>query len=392
MRSGIDDQHLGQSRRLGSDQFSEPRRTYYEDGTQIRSQSEFPQPGTARQTVWSQVLDSGRNVNPVEQSNTRDTFVQLDTADTMTKAFTPQGLLSAGLQDKQDRSAKRQEELARETGASLINVPNKPPPPQTGLLGAITAHERERKREGGVGAALTEREREKRLAEERQRRFDEQQRQQMEQMQQSGSMYGGYGFNPMMNPMMMGMNPMMMNPMMTGGGMAPMMTGGGMNPMMTGGGMNPMMGYPGMLNPQQMFAAQQAAAAAYQQAMIAFSTAGSQVGGENGNSQGNMQPMGQNMTGGNIPGFDPRMSMMGVPMMGGMNMGMGMAPTMTGNFDSRFPPGNGGSPGATGGENGGLLPPTGPGQFSSQTSSPVGRGSPLARPADGSERPATPKH
>ncbi len=370
------------------------RRTYYDDGTQIRTQAEFPTPGAARQTVWSQVLEPGKSVNPVDQPQ-RDTFVQLDASEAMTKAFTPQGLLSAGLQDKQDRSAKRQEELARETGASLINVPNKPPPPQTGLLGAITAHERERKREGGVGAALTEREREKRLAEERQRRFDDQQRQQMEQMQQGGSMYGGYGFNPMMNPMMMGMNPLMnpmmgggMSPMMTGGGMNPMMTGVGMNPMMTGGGMNPMMGYPNMLSPQQMFAAQQAAAAAYQQAMMAFSVAGSQVGGEGGGNQPGNTPMGQNMTGGNMSGFDPRMSMMGMPMMGGMGMGMGMTPTMTGNFDSRLPPGTGG----VGGENGGLLPPGGPNQFSSQTSSPVGRGSPLARPADSGERPATPKH
>ena len=53
--------------------------------------------------------------------------------------------------------------------------------------------------------------------------------------------------------------------------MNPMMMG--MNPMMTGG----YMGYPGMMNPQQMFAAQQAAQA-YQQAMYAFSTAGSQMG------------------------------------------------------------------------------------------------------------------
>lgn len=435
-RPGTDDHHnnYAQPRRLPSDQFSD-RRTYYgDDGTQIRLQSEVPQPGAARQTVWSQVLDPGRNVNPLEQ-NTRDTFVQLEPSETMTKAFTPQGLLSAGLQDRQDRSAKRQEELARETGASLINVPNKPPPPQTGLLGAITAHERERKREGGVGAALTEREREKRLAEERQRRFDEQQRQQMEQMQQGGSMYGGYGYNPMMNPMMMGMNPMMMNPMMTGG-LTPMMTGGGMNPMMTGGGMNPMMGYPGMLNPQQMYAAQQAAAAAYQQAMMAFSTTGSQVGGEGGQpgmgpmgphmsgggmspigqnmsgggmspmgqnmAGGGMSPMGQNMTGGGMPGFDPRMSMMSMPMMGGMGgmgggsgMGMGMAPTMSGNFDSRFPPGAGGSPSGSGahGENGGLLPPGGHTGPSSQTNSPIGRGSPLVRPTDGgNDRPGTPKH
>lgn len=346
-------------------------------------------------------MESGRNVE--QQQDTRDTFVQLEPSETMTKAFTPQGLLSAGLQDKQDRSAKRQEELARETGASLINVPNKPPPPQTGLLGAITAHERERKREGGVGAALTEREREKRLVEERQRRFDEQQRQQMEQMQQSGSMYG-YGFNPMMNPMMMGMNPMMMNPMMTGA-LNPMMTGGGMNPMVTGGGM---MGYPGMLNPQQMYAAQQAAAVAYQQAMMTFSTAGSQAGGDGGHP--GVSPIGQNMTGGNMPltgqnmagggmsGFDPRMSMMSMPMMGGMGMsgmgGMGMVPTMTGNFDSRFSTGVGGSPSGSGahGESGGLLSPIGPTGFSSQTNSPVGRGSPSTRPMDSGDRPGTPKH
>lgn len=262
----------------------------------------------------------------------------------MTKAFTPQGLLSAGLQDKQDRSAKRQEELARESGASLINVPNKPPPPQVGLLGAITAHERERNREGGVGAALTEREREKRVAEERQRKLDEFQRQQLDQMQQGGgSMFNQQQqqqqFGPM-SPMMTGMNPYgyqgyPMNPMMTG--MNPMMTG--MNPMMTG--MNPMMtggmyGY----NPQHMFAAQQAAQA-YQQAMMAFSTAGSQIGGEGGDKSPNMATQALNpmseyrilifvlpsslyvllVTGGSM--YDPRMSMMGMPMMG---MGSPMQP------------------------------------------------------------------
>jgi len=70
--------------------------------------------------------------------------------------------------------------------------------------------------------------------------------------QTNGSMYGSpqFGFNPMMaNPMMMGMNPMM-----TGWGFPPM------NPMMSGFGGNP----------QQMFAAQQAANA-YQQAMMVYS-------------------------------------------------------------------------------------------------------------------------
>jgi CCR4-NOT transcriptional complex subunit CAF120 len=361
--------------------------------------------------MWSQVLDPGARNKAQPQAN--DTFVQLEESK-LTKAFTPQGLLSAGMQDKQDRSAKRQEELARESGASLINVPNKPPPPQTGLLGAITAHERERQREGGVGAALTEREREKRVAEDRQRRFDEQQRQQLDQMQQGGSMYGGQqfpGFNPMMNPMM-GMNPMMMgmNPMMTG--MNPMMTGQGMSPMMTGqgmpaGGMNPMMGYPGMMpgyNPQHMFAAQQAAAQAYQQAMMAFSTAGSQVGGEGGNAGGTPSQMNPMMTGGNMSMFDPRMSMMGMPMMS-PPMGMPMQMTGMSGFDPRFGTPNNGTP-----MDSPLAPPSalgqGQGQFSSRTSSPARgrgsasphRGSPLIRPVDhndtggrASSRPTSPK-
>jgi CCR4-NOT transcriptional complex subunit CAF120 len=216
----------------------------------------------------------------------------------MTKAFAPQGLLSAGLQDKEDRSAKKQEEIARENGASLINVPNKPPPPQTGLLGAITAHERERKREGGVGAALTERERDKRMAEDRQRKLDDFQRQQLEMAQSGGgSMY--------QQPHFAGFNPMMANPMMMG-----------MNPMMTG-----MMGYPGMMpafgNPQHMFAAQQAATQAYQQAMMTFSQAGSQVGGPGGGVPEGMGPAPLNpmMTGGGMSMYDPRMPMMGMPMM-----------------------------------------------------------------------------
>lgn len=371
-RLGVEADEYSQ-RRMIPDQFSD-RRTQYDDGPQIRLQSEAPLPGAARQTMWSQVLDPGRKVEPTGPDNSK--FVQLEDSAQMTKAFTPHGLLSAGLQDKQDRSAKRQEELARESGASLVNVPNKPPPPQSGLLGAITAHERDRKREGGMGAMLTEREREKRMAEERQRRFDEMQRQQMDQMQQGGgSMYGGqFGFNPMMNPMMMGMNPMM-----------PMMTGGPMSPMMTG--------YGGF-NPQHMFAAQQAAQA-YQQAMMAFSVAGSQAGGEMGGQQ---QPQQQQqmlnpmMSGG--MSFDPRMTMMGgMPMMGGPMMNpMGMQMTGMSTFDPRFSPSNN-TP-----NSGGELPSNGNGAFAAQfqgsqgafSNSPVTSSTPqTGTPND--TRPSSPK-
>lgn len=323
------------------DQYEAGRKSYHEDGvSHVGPNPQGPIPTHAPAPVaprhmWSQVLDPGHNPGAVPDTNARGTFVQLDPPEqSMTKAFTPHGLLSAGLQDKEDRSAKRQEELARETGASLINVPNKPPPPQTGLLGAITAHERDRKREGGVGAALTEREREKRLAEDRQRKLDELQRQQLEHMQQGGSLYGQQlaGYNPMMNPM----NPMMM----------------GMNPMIPG-----YMGYPGMMpnfgNPQHMFAAQQAAQA-YQQAMYSLSQAGSQIGGDGGQqaplspmmtgarlgpspvplnpmitgggmSGASPPPLNPMMTGGGMSAFDPRFSMMNMPMMNPMAMGMGMS-------------------------------------------------------------------
>lgn len=282
---------------------------------------------------------------PPRNTSGKDTFVQVDQSESMTKAFQPQGLLSAGLQDKEDRSAKRQEELARETGASLINVPNKPPPPQTGLLGAITAHERERKREGGVGATLTEKERDRRLAEERQRKLDDLQRQQLDQMSQGngGGAYDLYGqqqfpgigqqFDPRMS-----MNPMMLNPYMAGG--------------------FPMMPF---ANPQQMMAAQLAAQQAYQHAMMSFSQSGGSQMGDNTSRVG-ATPMGtpgtnaSPMQGGMgasaspmqtgmmvspasaMPGgmMDPRLSMMSPMALMGMNP-MVMNPMMMGQtFDPRM--------------------------------------------------------
>lgn len=281
--------------------------------------------GATRQNLWSQVLE------PTLPRH--DTFIHLQTSDVMTKAFTPQGLLSAGLQDKE---ARKRQHLAQDTDASYTNVPNQPLPPRTGLLGVIAAKERDSKG-GALGDALTERERKNPIAVERQ--FDNYQqqggpmygvpyghsstttpnenepqplqtlgaappnerarkpqeglgvalkeregeeriveerhhhRQQLDQMQQGGPMYGvPYGYNPMLNPMM------------TGGGIQSMTTGGGMQ------SMTPMMsGFPGMmggfLGPQHMFAAQQAALA-YQQALIAFSVAELQaVGGDFPHSQ-----------------------------------------------------------------------------------------------------------
>lgn len=396
----------------GSDDFLAAKRTVSGQRPPQESMNIGPPPvtdylnpytlATQRQNIWTQVLEPGRQsgANPLPDPPPppqRDTFIQLEPTTAVTKAFTPHGLLSAGMQDKQDRSAKRQEELARGAGGALINVPNKPPPPQTGLLGAITAHERERKRDGGVGATLTEREREKRLVEDRQRKLDDYQRQQLE-MAQSGM--GGQPPYPNFNPMM-GANPMMMgmNPMMTG---ANMMPPNPMNPMMTGG----FMGYPSMMpgyGAPHLYA-QHAAQAAYQQAMMAFSGAG--VGPEG--MAGPASPLTPMMTGGGM-GFDPRMSMMSMPMMGssmpmggmglpmgGMGGGMGamgsmgsmgpmgaMGMHMTGGapFDPRF---------SSAPVDESLRPPAPvgrPGHSSSRNSS-VGQGSPAGpRAVDSTDRP-----
>jgi CCR4-NOT transcriptional complex subunit CAF120 len=365
-------------------------RTYYDDAPQHmrrdvdRSGSRERPPAPPRQSIWTSVLDPNTKTAP-NSGNNKDTFITLEPNQTMTKAFAPQGLLQAGIQDKEDRSAKRQEELARESGASLVNVPSKPPPPQTGLLGAITAHERDRKREGGVGAALTERERERRMAEERQRKIDELQRQQLEYAQSTGAsvaggppgmydMYGGGGGGGV-SPGGHMMNPMMMNPMMTGNSM---MMG---NPMMMGG-MMPYGGFPqgwGMpaQTPQQyqMMAAQAAAAEAYRNAMMSFSQAGSVAPSEaGGGDQRAVSPLPPAQMMGSPWGGMPGMLN---PMMTGMSgfgpQGYAMAPPNFGGYDN-------------------LQPPAGPhARFSSYQSSPVNHGGNLEEPPsrqDSNESPA----
>jgi CCR4-NOT transcriptional complex subunit CAF120 len=312
-------QSSGTDHRRHLDPHDDPRGRGMYDQPRSLSPNRPPPPqlaGGPSRPMWSTVLDPSHERKTANEK----TFVTLEPNETMTKAFTPQGLLQAGIQDRQDRSAKRQEELARESGASLINVPHKPPPPQTGLVGAITAHERDRKREGGVGAALTERERERRMAEERQRKFDEIQRQQLDQMSHNGhggpgsamELYGPAGGYPMMNPMMM--NPMMwgMNPMM-------MMGGYGMPPM----GMGGMPGVPGVqqMNPQQIWAAQQAAMQAYQNAMVTFSQAGSDAGQGDGGGGDTTAAGGQST----MPAGWGGMGMM-PGMMPGYGMGMASAP------------------------------------------------------------------
>ncbi|CDW98656.1 hypothetical protein [Sporisorium scitamineum] len=227
--------------------------------------------------------DDSRSNTPPQGPIVRDrqTFLQLNPEEqpgAMTTVFTPHGLVQAGAQDKAERSAKAQEAEARATGRNLVNVPNKPPPPQAGLLGAITAHERDRKGAGGFGATLTERERER-------------------QMMMSGMM-GGMGGMGMMG---MGM------PQMGGFG-GSQMGGGGSQIGGMGGGFDPMMA-------QQQ--AMQAAQMAYMNALSQAHQEGSALG--HGSIMGHGSPgatpastMGMPM--GSMPFMtSPHMSMMGLP-------------------------------------------------------------------------------
>ena len=95
------------------------------------------------------------------------------------------GLLQTGLQNQQQRSAANQEAAARENGGPLVQLDYKSQAPQGGLVGAIANHERDRKREGGLGATLTERDRERRASEARQREVDQM------QLQRPNNAYGG---------------------------------------------------------------------------------------------------------------------------------------------------------------------------------------------------------
>lgn len=190
----------------------------------------------------------------------------------MVPSMSKYGLLHAGLLDKADRSARAVEAQAREIGGPLVSIPSKPPPPQTGLVGAITSHQREKERTGGVGKALTEQQRDRRLAEQRQKQLDDLQREQLMQQQQQmqmqqQQMQQQQFYNPMMNPMMFGGLPGMQSP----GGMG-MMNGQQMDPAMM---------------QQAMMAAQNA----FMQAMMfQFQGQPSPSGTMNGQQQFPMQP------------------------------------------------------------------------------------------------------
>ncbi|MCO5565566.1 hypothetical protein L7F22_019240 [Adiantum nelumboides] len=333
-------------------------------------------------------FESGPAKN-VPSNNNPATLVQLSKEEqpgAISTAFQPQGLLQAGAQDKAERSAKQLEAEARATGGHFVNVDaNRNNAPQSGLVGAISAHERERRKEGGLGATLTERERERVQAEKRQRDEEVMRNQMMQQQQQQmmaasmaspqpGQQPGAPWQNPGMPPSMSSFNPMMwqqmqmmsmMNPMMFGGGMpghqgAPGSHSGHGHQGGSGSG-NAANGGAGNNAPdyqQQQMAAQMRAAQAAQQAYL---QAMQQAGG--GEQQQQMSPQMPPMSMGMMP-FNPYMSMYGAPM--------------------GFPPGSGfGGPMGSGSEMGG-----GHAGSYMMTASPSGAG--YASPNGGMHSPSPP--
>ncbi|KAK4058448.1 hypothetical protein OIO90_000607 [Microbotryomycetes sp. JL221] len=285
----VNHQHPAQRPQMGSLAPNDPRRqSYLERG---------PSPDNRLTSSSSSPL----NVNaPLPPSPSRqDINLPNSTSGNLKPVVSPHGLLHAGILDKEERSAKALEHQAREGGGPLVNLPSKPPPPQTGLVGAITSLEREKERTGGVGRALTEQQRERKLAEQRQRQLDELQRQQLAQQQMQMQAYqmqmaqfGGFGM-PGMGSMggMPGM-PWMMPPSASGFGTFPAGSQVASPTGVAAGRMSPVpaspqagsIGLPGSMSmdaaqfqqqQQQMFAAQQAAQAAaqaaYMQAMATFS-------------------------------------------------------------------------------------------------------------------------
>lgn len=311
---------------------------------QARAGGIHPALVSQRQSVFNSHLgaphadEDARSISPggsgsqAAGGGNRQTFVQLDPQEqpgSMTAVFQPHGLLEAGAQDKQERSAKQQELEARMAGVGMVNLPSKPPPPQAGLLGAISAHERDRKGAGGYGATLTERERQRVEAERRQREEDAAMvRNSMSVGPAQGTWGAGSSIMPGYNPFMW-QQMMMMNPMIGMGMRMPPSGFGGPGSQMSGhlggGGSNvdsPLPVVPQMdpyiqQQMQQQMAAAMAAQQAYMQAMSQHG-GGSMVHGEQGQQQPGQMPGSPNMMGINpmtgVPSFPNAMPMYGMPL------------------------------------------------------------------------------
>ncbi|TIA93239.1 hypothetical protein E3P77_01904 [Wallemia ichthyophaga] len=158
-----------------------------------------------RQSMWTNHLEHPNNM---DHSNNYEKFINIEPEmeqKNPNNKFAPFGLLQAGMMNKQSKTAKAQEQYARDYGVGMVLPPAKVPEPQFGLLGQIAAHEKDRKRVGGLGALLTERDREKRGVESSQRKYNE-------AVNQQSPSSTPYNMPPQQGPPQM---PMQMDPRMS---------------------------------------------------------------------------------------------------------------------------------------------------------------------------------
>jgi CCR4-NOT transcriptional complex subunit CAF120 len=120
----------------------DPRAEFYGHSPAGQPSSYTPSP---RHETFINLNEPGPAAYPGHQHDANGVPIQ--------EGFMPHGLLS---QRERQQSAKDLEAMARESGAPLVNVPVKPPPPQTGLVGAIASHEREKNQRGGLGESFVE--------------------------------------------------------------------------------------------------------------------------------------------------------------------------------------------------------------------------------------------
>ncbi|PKK73063.1 hypothetical protein RhiirC2_709923 [Rhizophagus irregularis] len=125
-----------------------------------------------------QMMAGRRRVSGGQLDYARESIYLDDGYDDHPNHYRPVSLIDSISQSQ--LSAREQEMLAKEMGTPLINLPERQKDPQTGLVGAITARENQRKAMGpSILARQAELERERAFERERERRLMEQRQQAM---------------------------------------------------------------------------------------------------------------------------------------------------------------------------------------------------------------------
>jgi hypothetical protein len=125
-----------------------------------------------------QIMAGRRRVSGGQLDYARESIYLDDGYDDHPNHYRPLSLIDSIPQSQ--LSAREQEMLAKEMGTPLINLPERQKDPQTGLVGAITARENQRKAMGpSILARQAELERERAFERERDRRLMEQRQQAM---------------------------------------------------------------------------------------------------------------------------------------------------------------------------------------------------------------------